>query len=158
MKTKILLLALSLLLLINGTLAFSPAPCVTTTGCDCESEFCTHPQLSDYTTGEKFKDLFGLLGSTFGKSTTFDVYLYGSFPTAYNGKHIRSSEASVLGFGYKNKRITEFKGLENVDGFHQYKVKVDPFWGWNKIKLPLDRKSTRLNSSHIPLSRMPSSA
>ena len=28
------------------------------------------------------------------------------------------------------------------------------FHGW----LPLDRKSTRLNSSHIPLSRMPSSA
>ena len=26
------------------------------------------------------------------------------------------------------------------------------------LSLPLDRKSTRLNSSHIPLSRMPSSA
>ena len=26
------------------------------------------------------------------------------------------------------------------------------------VQLPLDRKSTRLNSSHIPLSRMPSSA
>ena len=26
------------------------------------------------------------------------------------------------------------------------------------IKLKIDRKSTRLNSSHIPLSRMPSSA
>ena len=28
--------------------------------------------------------------------------------------------------------------------------------GWNKFAI--DRKSTRLNSSHIPLSRMPSSA
>ena len=28
----------------------------------------------------------------------------------------------------------------------------------NNIKLEKDRKSTRLNSSHIPLSRMPSSA
>ena len=28
----------------------------------------------------------------------------------------------------------------------------------NRITLYLDRKSTRLNSSHIPLSRMPSSA
>ncbi len=26
------------------------------------------------------------------------------------------------------------------------------------VETPLDRKSTRLNSSHIPLSRMPSSA
>ena len=29
---------------------------------------------------------------------------------------------------------------------------------WRKTKPLIDRKSTRLNSSHIPLSRMPSSA
>ena len=29
---------------------------------------------------------------------------------------------------------------------------------FNTLVRPLDRKSTRLNSSHIPLSRMPSSA
>ena len=29
---------------------------------------------------------------------------------------------------------------------------------WNAQKERIDRKSTRLNSSHIPLSRMPSSA
>ena len=29
---------------------------------------------------------------------------------------------------------------------------------WQEIQGVLDRKSTRLNSSHIPLSRMPSSA
>ena len=32
-----------------------------------------------------------------------------------------------------------------------------PNWDWNMDDAP-DRKSTRLNSSHIPLSRMPSSA
>ena len=30
-----------------------------------------------------------------------------------------------------------------------------PYWNWTMTP---DRKSTRLNSSHIPLSRMPSSA
>ena len=30
-------------------------------------------------------------------------------------------------------------------------------WGW-AVLMSTDRKSTRLNSSHIPLSRMPSSA
>ena len=30
--------------------------------------------------------------------------------------------------------------------------------GWDAAMAALDRKSTRLNSSHIPLSRMPSSA
>ena len=32
------------------------------------------------------------------------------------------------------------------------------FWGWQIIILLADRKSTRLNSSHLKLSRMPSSA
>ena len=31
-------------------------------------------------------------------------------------------------------------------------------WGASRLATKLDRKSTRLNSSHIPLSRMPSSA
>ena len=38
----------------------------------------------------------------------------------------------------------------NVNG-KKYKVDVDP-------DTPLDRKSTRLNSSHVKRSRMPSSA
>ena len=37
----------------------------------------------------------------------------------------------------------------------QYK---DPIVGQGEVVVDLDRKSTRLNSSHIPLSRMPSSA
>ena len=37
-------------------------------------------------------------------------------------------------------------------------VDEDPHEGWVNPELVQDRKSTRLNSSHIPLSRMPSSA
>ena len=37
-------------------------------------------------------------------------------------------------------------------------MNVTPSGGTWNLTLPADRKSTRLNSSHIPLSRMPSSA
>ena len=33
-----------------------------------------------------------------------------------------------------------------------------PEWKWDSVGMDLDRKSTRLNSSHIQKSRMPSSA
>ena len=39
---------------------------------------------------------------------------------------------------------------------HLHKVSADTL-GW-LAAIVIDRKSTRLNSSHIPLSRMPSSA
>ena len=46
--------------------------------------------------------------------------------------------------------------------FHNYSI-GNQIWAWlqsieHKLDLGPDRKSTRLNSSHIPLSRMPSSA
>ena len=37
-------------------------------------------------------------------------------------------------------------------------IRVDPAAGRVKWRLGIDRKSTRLNSSHVSLSRMPSSA
>ena len=49
----------------------------------------------------------------------------------------------------------DFSFYEKVDGYNiyiSYSVKD------KKTKILRDRKSTRLNSSHIPLSRMPSSA
>ena len=66
----------------------------------------------------------------------------------------------VIGVGIQNilqKRLNAFNGDKkkaflNLDG--------NPIW-LNKeknIAINRDRKSTRLNSSHIPLSRMPSSA
>ena len=52
------LTVLSLILFLSGSIsAFTPAPCVTTTGCDCELEFCTRPQLTNYIIEEKIKDL-----------------------------------------------------------------------------------------------------
>ena len=39
-----------------------------------------------------------------------------------------------------------------------YELKNEGFRVEKEKPMPIDRKSTRLNSSHIPLSRMPSSA
>ena len=58
-----------------------------------------------------------------------------------------SSEAPSSGVVYKLVEIQD-------GGRHLYPSKLSP----GKHTLPGDRKSTRLNSSHIPLSRMPSSA
>ena len=43
-------------------------------------------------------------------------------------------------------------------GAYAYALLASPHFGMHWSFLTLDRKSTRLNSSHIPLSRMPSSA
>ena len=53
-----------------------------------------------------------------------------------------------------------FKGLSaRIDGGSQINVQWDKLFTSFDYKASLrDRKSTRLNSSHIPLSRMPSSA
>ena len=49
-----------------------------------------------------------------------------------------------------------------VDGLKllglKYEERTEPWQGACGVFHPIDRKSTRLNSSHIPLSRMPSSA
>ena len=56
------------------------------------------------------------------------------------------------------------ESIESLLAFKGYLVKsfrnANDFLKLNNIHRPsvLDRKSTRLNSSHIPLSRMPSSA
>ena len=73
--------------------------------------------------------------------------------------------------GYKDgiKDIEDYKDIEDIKDwigrykeFKEYKRFVNPIlWLYVSIFLSLitiDRKSTRLNSSHIPLSRMPSSA
>ena len=53
---------------------------------------------------------------------------------------------------YENGLKTNISGVSN---FVQLEPQLDLF---RKIMPNIDRKSTRLNSSHIPLSRMPSSA
>ena len=50
---------------------------------------------------------------------------------------------------------TMFAQLATENSAQTKSISVDNYEKWKKL---LDRKSTRLNSSHIPLSRMPSSA
>ena len=53
------------------------------------------------------------------------------------------------------------KGINEMFTKHTPYLRDDAYWTWiNRIvgQSISDRKSTRLNSSHIPLSRMPSSA
>ena len=65
------------------------------------------------------------------------------------------SKADMLRFTGKSTQVIDLAGAFVMPGFiegHGH------FTGIGEAKLGLDRKSTRLNSSHIPLSRMPSSA
>ena len=77
-------------------------------------------------------------------------------------------EVILVGGGYQfpAKAVSYIENLDNQDSFgdnNKFKEEAvgilynesNPFGGGI---LPVDRKSTRLNSSHIPLSRMPSSA
>ena len=61
-----------------------------------------------------------------------------------------------------NSEVTHLEGAENQTGLKRVGITTDEkeeiTWVDCDYFLPLDRKSTRLNSSHIPLSRMPSSA
>ncbi len=133
MNLKILLVLLPLLLLACNTSAFTPAPCVTATECDCEIEFCTYWQADDYIRSEKVKDLIGGAISSTGLTTSSELYLYGSFPSSW-GKKVFKSNYSAHGFGYKGTEIHDYK-VEDVSGFHQYKVLFNREWGWNKATL-----------------------
>ena len=57
-------------------------------------------------------------------------------------------------------RLARQKGWKEEAWRFAQELDADPSGIWTGIKEDLlkDRKSTRLNSSHIPLSRMPSSA
>ena len=97
-------------------------------------------------------------------SSAIAVFFYGTFaPGICSGQedtkklHVNPGDAIRL-FVYdgalqieKGRFISQFNDLELVvDGFGEISL-----YSLGKVQ---DRKSTRLNSSHIPLSRMPSSA
>ena len=62
---------------------------------------------------------------------------------------------------YREKVLEAMEGMEGMPGFLTWSKRLN-YLGFKSCRFVLsdilDRKSTRLNSSHIPLSRMPSSA
>ena len=81
-----------------------------------------------------------------------DELLEAGVLLGYDGLH-PSSKGARVHFSGKNRTVT--------DGpFTETKELVAGFWFWQvkSLEEAIDRKSTRLNSSHRSLSRMPSSA
>ena len=76
-----------------------------------------------------------------------------------NGSSDFIQYAELLGYVKKLPEpiMPELENLVFGQSYDYVKKRVDNITG-NYLFVDLDRKSTRLNSSHIPLSRMPSSA
>ena len=82
--------------------------------------------------------------------TSFDRKNY-FYPDSPKGYQITQMDQPIIQNGFVEILVDgEFKKI----GIHHAHLEEDA----GKLTHPRDRKSTRLNSSHIPLSRMPSSA
>ena len=103
---------------------------------------------------------FGLtLGPSFGFNDTFAMEIRGADARRLNLRNLSQAAAFApqwrAGFGYEfMERPDGFKGLAAIYGLHF----AEPPRVMDLGLLARDRKSTRLNSSHRSLSRMPSSA
>ena len=92
----------------------------------------------------------------FANSSSYRYYKikWESVRTPLEANSIQIAEIRLIGFagGFRRSEITNLN-YEDIDFVNEgVKIKI------KKSKNDQDRKSTRLNSSHIPLSRMPSSA
>ena len=68
-------------------------------------------------------------------------------------------DEKMLDSVFKDKSLEQLVNLTALPGIEKYSlVMPDVHEGYGSPIGGVDRKSTRLNSSHIPLSRMPSSA
>src|ERR1051326_2242523 len=74
------------------------------------------------------------------------------------GGGIGLERAVIVELACVDVEISEMGGLQKIVVSEAVAVEHDSRRGLDRSDAPLDRKSTRLNSSHIPLSRMPSSA
>ena len=102
-----------------------------------------------------------------GKSTTFNL-ISGRFPATSGSVQLNGEEISGLApFEINRKGLSRSFQITNI--FHRLTVfenlRCAVLWSlgykysfWHKLAELRDRKSTRLNSSHIQKSRMPSSA
>ena len=110
-----------------------------------------------------FKTNRGLVRSVAGEINTFLV-LYPEFKERKKGNELINIYKDKNGLIISiKKEIQELPSIETVRWYSLYdKIILEEFSDkmknpyWHNVRL--DRKSTRLNSSHIPLSRMPSSA
>ena len=80
------------------------------------------------------------------------VYDYQYYPGSNRVRQVTNLYPGVNNFGY-----TASGSLTNIGNFSM-NAYYDGFEQMNRRTRPGDRKSTRLNSSHIQKSRMPSSA
>ena len=104
-------------------------------------------------------DLFSLSSFFFFNDTaTTEIYtlsLHDALPILVSTVRFDNYEKNDSADNYSELTLNlSYYFLENFKGYVEY---------WDQLDIPSDReeedrKSTRLNSSHIPLSRMPSSA
>ena len=107
---------------------------------------------------------------TYTNNSALGFYIGGYYKTSFPQPYIYTTPVSIINRGgvnitYKN-RLSLMGGvfIKNYqDSIHlspDIWIKINPLKSILKTNkgFDLDRKSTRLNSSHIPLSRMPSSA
>ena len=86
------------------------------------------------------------------------------FTETYDDVSLSDFKVTEKEFEDARDRVSDkvYKALEtahaNIKEFHERQLQKEWFYKKSGVKLGQDRKSTRLNSSHIPLSRMPSSA
>ena len=76
-------------------------------------------------------------------------------------RNIPGAKAAITGSSYVVQNPEEWKGKWKQCFTKEQPLHIEVGMGKGRFLMDmasLDRKSTRLNSSHIPLSRMPSSA
>ena len=93
----------------------------------------------------------------FGKTIIFSGRIYNDKNSIDNVRceltlDQRATNNNKVKVFYPSKDYIRINEITNTDPIFIYSK-----FSWRKIFI-IDRKSTRLNSSHIPLSRMPSSA
>ena len=96
------------------------------------------------------------LDEQIGANVNFDVLMMADGENVQIGTPVVkgvSAKAEVLEHG-KGKKVVVFKYKPKKD----YRKKQGHRQPYTKVKILSDRKSTRLNSSHNVISRMPSSA
>ena len=99
------------------------------------------------------------------KSVTIIFSLFFAFIIGYTGLHLVNQNSNQVTAQHKKSLQRESDKMDSPQIYAQYyhdirtrNGETDPTYPRNYKIAALDRKSTRLNSSHTDISRMPSSA